>query len=150
VAFAGGSADHDRIGFNVRNALERLFPAPCRTFGADLKVRFSETGFFYCDAGVARTDLAPDALFVETPLVVVEVLSRSTRAYDVVEKRAAHRTLAPLQWYVIVHTDIRRIEVDSRSRTSAWATEIVDDGETYLGNGGLSLDAVYARSSLER
>lgn len=150
LAFAGGSIDHDRIGFNIRTALERLFPSPCRTFGADVKLKVGPTTFFYCDAGVIRVDSAPSATFVESPHVVVEVLSPSTRAYDLVEKRAAYRCLTSLQWYLIAHTDARRIEIDARTRDGAWETNVFDDARADLGGRALALDEAYARSSLER
>jgi Uma2 family endonuclease len=148
VAFAGGSADHDTIGFNVRSALNRLFPAPCRTFGADLKIRVGAAQFFYGVVGVVCMHLDAAATFVESPRVAVEVLSPSTRAYDMVEKRAAYRGLTSLEWYVIVHTDMRRLEIDSRLRDGTWTTVTADDGAGFLGDRMLPLDDVYERSSL--
>lgn len=150
VAFAGGSIDHDRIAFNVRTALERLFPAPCRSFGADVKVRVAAAGFFYADAGVVCGDVDPSASFTAAPRVVAEVLSPSTRAYDIVEKRALYRDLSSLEWYLIVHTDMRRIELDYRGPGGTWATTVVDDGNASLGDRLLSLDEAYARSLHDR
>ena len=34
VAFAGGTMDHDRIALNLRNAFDRPFPEPCRSFAS--------------------------------------------------------------------------------------------------------------------
>jgi Uma2 family endonuclease len=151
VAFAGGSIDHDCIAFNVRTALNRLFPAPCRSFGADVKVRVAADVFFYADAGVVCVEVDPRANFVDAPRVVAEVLSPSTRAYDIVEKRAAYRGLPSLQWYLIVHADIRRVEVDYRGLGGAWSTIVVDDDDVaMLGDRLLMLDDVYARSLLDR
>jgi Uma2 family endonuclease len=149
MAFAGETIDHDRIGFNLQNAFERLFPAPCRSFGADVKIRVASSTFYYADAGVVCTDIDPHAAVIDTPRVVAEVLSPSTRAYDLVEKRAAYRGLSGLEFYVIVHTTMRRAEIDSRGMDGTWSTDVTDDGDAYLGTLVLSLSEVYARSSLD-
>lgn len=148
LSFAGGSADHDRISFNLRTILEALYPAPCRSFGTDLKIRVGTSSFFYCDAGVVCSDLSPKATFVETPCVVGEVLSSSTRAYDIVEKRSNYRSMPSVDHYVIVHVESRRMEVDSRKSDGTWSTTCYDDGTAYLGGREILLDEVYARSSL--
>jgi Uma2 family endonuclease len=148
LSFAGGSADHDRISFNLRTILEALYPAPCRSFGTDLKIRVGKSSFYYCDAGVVCSDLSPKATFVETPCVVGEVLSPSTRAYDIVEKRSNYRSMPSIEHYIIVHAELRRVEVDSRKSDGTWSTTCYDDGMAYLGGREISLDAIYARSSL--
>jgi Uma2 family endonuclease len=148
MAFAGGTLDHDRIGLNLRIAFDRLFPEPCRSFGADVKVRVSASTFYYADAGIVCGDVELQASIVNAPRVVAEVLSPSTHAYDLVEKRAAYRGLSSLEFYVIVHTTIRRIEVDARGADGAWSTTVADQGDAYLGGRVLPLEDVYARSSL--
>jgi len=148
VAFAGGTINHDRISFNVRKALERLFPPPCSTFGSDVKVQVAADLVFYADAGVVCTEVDVSSAFIDTPRVIVEVLSSSTRGYDLVEKRAAYRSLPSVERYIVVHTQTRRLEIDARSLGGRWATEIIDEGEALLGAGTLSLDEVYRGSSL--
>jgi len=148
VAFAGGTADHDTVANNVRAALKRLFEAPCRMFGSDVKLRISQDTFFYPDAMVVCEPVLGSATYVEAPKVVVEVLSRSTRAYDLVEKRAAYRGLVSLVAYVVVHTDMRRVEVDSRTSDGRWTTEAFDD-KAFIGGRELTLAEVYAGTSLE-
>jgi len=148
MAFAGGTVDHDTIAFNIRTALSTLFPAPCRTFGSDVKLRAASDVFYYADAGVVCEALAGDATVIEQARIVVEVLSRSTRSYDLVEKRAAYRGMESLRAYVIVHADMRRVEVDERGRES-WRTDTYDAGDAFIDGRAVGLDAVYAGSSLE-
>ncbi len=149
VAFAGGTLDHDQISFALRLALDRLFPAPCRTFGSDVKIRVAEATFYYADAGVICEDTAPDASTIGAPRLVAEVLSPSTRAYDLIEKRAAYRAMPSVDWYIIVHTSLRRIEVDARGGAAGWATEVFDEGDAYIGDRVLRIGEIYARSSLD-
>ncbi|MDQ2908166.1 MAG: Uma2 family endonuclease [Candidatus Eremiobacteraeota bacterium] len=145
VAFAGGTVDHDRIGFSLRKIFERLYPLPCRTFGSDVKVRVGVASLYYADVGVFCETVNGDATIVDRPRAIAEVLSRSTRAYDVVEKRAAYRAMTSVETYVIVHTEMRRIEVDTRSTNGRWRTDTYDDDEAYLNGQAFRLEEVYGR-----
>jgi hypothetical protein len=148
MAFAGGTVDHDTIAFNLRASLDRLFPAPCRTFGSDVNLRVASDTFYYADTGVVCEAVPAEAAVIEGARIVAEVLSRSTRSYDLVEKRAAHRAMASLAAYVIVYTEMRRVEVDVRAPDGTWKTETYDIGEAFIDGRPISLDAIYARSSL--
>lgn len=149
MAFAGGTVDHDTIAFNVRGALDRLFRSPCRTFGADVKIRVAADTFYYADAGVICEAVSGDATVIERARIVAEVLSRSTRSYDLVEKRAAYRAMASLVAYMVVHADMQRVEVDVRAQDASWRTETYDVGEAFVDGRALALDAIYDRSSLQ-
>ncbi len=148
VAFAGGTLDHDRIALNLRIAFDRLFPAPCRSFGSDVKVRADVTTFYYPDAGVICDELPGDTATIETPHIVAEVLSPSTRTYDLIEKRAAYRKIGSVRAYVVVHTTQRYVEIDLRDGGDGWYTSTFDDGAFPLGIGALTLEDVYRRSSI--
>jgi Uma2 family endonuclease len=145
VAFAGGTVNHDRISFKARELLARLYPSPCETFGSDVKVRVSDAMFYYCDAGVRCDPIDDDATVIERPRVIIEVLSRSTRAYDIVEKRAAYRAMNSIEAYIIIHTDMRRIEVDARASNGRWSTSTYDDDEAYVNGQAFVLDEIYGR-----
>jgi Uma2 family endonuclease len=148
VAFAGGTVDHAAISANLIVALTRLYPAPCRTFGSDLKVQVNKTTFYYPDAVVVCSGVSGAQTSVDAPSVVAEVLSESTRSYELIDKRAAYRGVESLDVYLIVHTTYRRIECDSRKQDRSWRTEIFDSEAIALGAGSLSLDEVYAGSTL--
>lgn len=148
VAFAGGLAVHDRLSFNLRTIFERVFPSPCRSFGSDLKIKASAQHFFYADAGVVcDDDDDDDVLYVKHPRVVGEVLSPSTRAYDLIEKRATYREIASLEVYVIVHTMLRRVEIDEL-HAGAWNTRFVEADDVDFLGATFTLDELYARTSV--
>lgn len=128
VAFAGGTLDHDRIGLNLRMAFDRLFMSPCRSFGTDVKVRADVATFYYPDAGVVCEELPGNTSTIEAPRIVTEVLSPSTRTYDLIEKRAAYRKLTSVQAYVIVHTSLQHVEVDLRDAGDRWCTSTFERG----------------------
>ncbi len=148
VARAGGTIDHDRVAHNLRNAVDRLYPEPCLAFGSDVKIQVDARTFFYPDAGVICSEVTGSETSLESPRVVAEVLSPSTRSYDLIENRAAYRSLPSLHAYVIVHTEFRRLEVDLRDADGAWRTSFTDAEPLPLGARVLTLDELYARTSL--
>ena len=89
VAFARGTVDHDTIAFNARVALSQAFPAPCRTLGSDVEIKVSDDVVNYPDATVVCEPISGNATVLSTPKIVCEVLSESTKTYDLVEKRSA-------------------------------------------------------------
>ena len=138
VAFAGGTLGHNLLARRVGNVLAAIFPSPCVVFASDVKVKISADMFFYPDVGVVCDEVDQKALFVERPRVVVEVLSPSTRGYDSIEKRAAYRSLASLEAYIIVHTDVRRIEVDARRSSEIWQTSLYHELDVLPLGGGVT------------
>ncbi len=148
VAFAGGTLDHDRIGHNLRNVFDMLYPSPCRSYGSDVHVRVGESTIYYPDATVVCVDMPGTATVIDEPRVVAKVLSPSTRAYDIIEKRAMYRKVPSLRAYLIVHTTSQRIELDTRTGDGRWSTHVSDGEPIALGSGTLTLEKVYARTSV--
>jgi Uma2 family endonuclease len=89
---AGGTLAHDRIANNMRAALwGRLRGGPCVVHGPDLKVRNPAGETAYPDLLVRCGPAAGDSVVVEDPVVLVEVLSDSTAAYDLTHRRSRAR-----------------------------------------------------------
>ncbi len=148
VSFAGGTTNHDLIGFNVRVVLKRAFPSPCRTFGSDLKIQVADSTVYYADAGVDCEPLDGSATVLTTPRIVCEVLSESTRRYDLIEKRQAYRSMPSVEVYLVVHTRSRRVEMDTNVG-DVWQISVIDEGSFPLGSTHATLDEIYAGSSVE-
>jgi Uma2 family endonuclease len=108
-AMAGGRIQHHRLASNVLTALSRrLGSGRCEAFNSDLKVRIrTENGvrFYYPDCTVVCEASDPDAVYVDNPVVVVEVMSRSTRRIDEGEKREGYLSLPSLAAYVLVDSE---------------------------------------------
>lgn len=124
-AMSGASDAHGTAALNLAATLRAsLRGSPCKTFIADMKVHVeAANSFFYPDILVTcdPRDRTPEASHVKRhPLLIVEVLSPSTEAYDRGNKFAAYRRLASLQEYVLVSLDERRIEVFRRDATGHW------------------------------
>jgi Uma2 family endonuclease len=114
-AMAGGSPQHNQIGFNATVALgNQIKGRNCRGYTADQKVRSDPQDMFsYPDL----TIVCGEPLFhdqqkdvVLNPTVIIEVLSPTTEAYDRTEKFARYRTIQSLRDYLLIAQDRPCIE----------------------------------------
>jgi Uma2 family endonuclease len=141
----GGTVAHNRIIRNCARALEtRLLGSDCEVFTSDIKVVAPEEDVMYPDVVVVCGAIADEATRLETPVVVVEVLSESTAARDHGPKRWAYQMIPSLQHYVLIDQVKPVVEVASRS----------DDGSSrstiHRGlDGHLRLDALGVEIGLE-
>ena len=78
-AMSGASAAHNRIAGNIYGEFRNhLKGKPCQPYSADMKVKIGSK-YFYPDVLVDCTDLADDQYFTDSPTIIVEVLSKSTK-----------------------------------------------------------------------
>ena len=124
-AMAGASANHNLIVLNAGASLrEQLKKKPCRVYPSDLKLRIEATGLYtYPDLSVVCGDpqLESDAVDVLlNPVVLVEVLSDSTEAYDRGKKFEHYRTIPSLMHYVVIAQDRHSIDCFTRSPEGDW------------------------------
>lgn len=145
-AIAGTSVNHGRIVSSVLAALYvNLAGTPCDVFAADMKVK-AERNFFYPDVIVDCERNSGDSYFTESPLIIVEVLSHSTRKADQTLKRHAYQSLASLQEYVLIEQEFVDVEVCRRS--NHWQPEHYFLGDqVYLAalDVVLPVEQIYAR-----
>lgn len=114
-AMAGASANHERISVNIltefRNHLKNSL---CEPFGSDMKVK-AGSKFFYPDVIVDCQFDESQPYYSDNPVIIVEVLSKSTRRIDETTKRFSYMNISGLQEYVLIEQDIVDIEVIRRS-----------------------------------
>ena len=134
-AMAGGSKAHNLISLNVAMLLRNgLHGNGCQTFMSDMRVRIaSQSSYYYPDVVVtcAPSDLARDAPkdHIESPSLIVEVLSPRTEAIDRREKMLAYRHIDSLREYVLIDQERRWIEVYRRAG-SGWVADLYSPGDT--------------------
>ncbi len=129
-AMAGASENHNVITRNVlvemSNQLKNI-GSSCKTFASDMKVRVTNK-FFYPDVMVVcDKDENDDIYYVNSPRIIVEVLSDSTRKKDTSQKRLLYFNIPSLKEYVLIEQDICQIEVFSRDKH--WASDFYYLGE---------------------
>jgi len=116
-AMVGARRVHGIVALNVATALKtRLQGKPCRAFIESMKVRVADDAVFYPDVFVTcdARDLRTEMVF-EHPVLIVEVLSAGTQAFDRGAKFAAYRGLGSLREYVLIDPDTRSVEVFRRN-----------------------------------
>ena len=105
-AMSGASRAHSLITSNISNRLyNQLIESDCEVHSSDMRVQPSPIAYFYPDVVVACgeprfADDVYDTLL--NPVVIVEVLSPSTAAYDRGEKFEHYQQLTSLQDYILV------------------------------------------------
>ena len=117
----GGTIGHNDITDNIHAALRtRLRGTTCRARAVQTRVKAADDIFVYPDVVVSCTARRPDELFIDDPVLVVEVLSPSTAHYDTNEKRSIYQAIPTLQQLVYVAPDAAKLELVSREPDGSW------------------------------
>jgi Uma2 family endonuclease len=123
-AMSGGSLAHGSIGSNAVRTLQdalRAVRRPCYAYNSDVAVRISSRRYTYPDASVTcdeRDRPTPDKTEVQSPLLIVEVLSDSTEAFDRGRKFSMYRACPTVEEYVLIATKYQAVEVYRRTLQS--------------------------------
>ena len=140
-AMSGASANHNRIAGNLYRKLgNHLDNQPCQPYTSDMKVKIGSK-FFYPDVLVDCSNLSGSSYFTESPTLLVEVLSKSTRQIDEKLKRQLYTQIPTLQEYVLIEQDF--VDVEIIRRRTGWQSE-----HYFLGED-VTLDAVDLTVSVE-
>ncbi|MCK5933892.1 MAG: Uma2 family endonuclease [Fulvimarina manganoxydans] len=109
----GGTKGHAGIARNILFALYgRLRGSPCLPFGSDLRVTIPSYGNVrYPDVTVDCGRQDPDAQEASKPVVVFEVLSKSTAWYDQTRKFRDYEACPDILHYVCVSQSEVRVSV---------------------------------------
>ena len=145
-AMAGASANHERISGNIyaefRNHLKG---SPCEPFGSDMKVK-AGSNFFYPDVIVACHFDESQPYYTESPVIIVEVLSKATRKTDETVKLLSYINIPSLQEYALIEQDYVDIQVIRRNE--AWLPRhyFLGDEITFESiNLKLPVEEIYSR-----
>lgn len=154
VRMAGAKARHNQIAANLTGALKyalRPLPRKFIVYNSDQKV--------YIES--ANVGVYPDALVVceepqfwkgredliVNPLLIVEVLSRSTASFDKSGKFLLYEQLPSFQEYVLVEQNYSRVESWFRLNEHSWDKTVQTDQAATIKlrsvNVSLSLSEIY-------
>ena len=121
----------------------------CQAFPDGMAVRVDETTVYEPDASLrCGPRLDGDAVEFSDPMVVVEVLSPSTRARDAGAKLQDYFRLPSVRHYLILRTDTRSAIHHARGEDGVITTAIVTEGTLRLDPPGIAitLEAVFAEA----
>ncbi|MCP4106982.1 MAG: Uma2 family endonuclease, partial [Desulfobacteraceae bacterium] len=106
-AMAGASREHNQISANIVRVLgNQMLEKPCSVFSSDMKVKIREIGkYTYPDAVVVCGNEEYDDEHSDTllnPIVIIEILSDSTEAYDRGDKFSHYQLTDTFSEYILV------------------------------------------------
>lgn len=145
-AMTGASHNHSFISGNIfRKFGNHLEGSPCATFMSDTRVRMGKD-YVYPDVLVDCNTISGDDFYSASPVIIVEVLSKSTRKFDTTLKLIRYINMPSLREYVLIEQDIVAVQVLRKSRH--WLPEYfyIGDSVTFTSiNLTLTVEEIYDR-----
>lgn len=143
VAMSPERLSHARVKHRATRALEDAIAAAglgCEALPDGVSVEVDERTIYEPDALVRCGEPLPgDTTRLSDPIIVVEVVSPSTRARDTGAKLEDYFRLASVRHYLIVRAEARSIIHHRRDRDGAIATRIVRAGSLELDPPGIAV-----------
>lgn len=133
-AMVGASRKHNLITINTAAALlQQLKDKPCEVYASDMRVGVPAFDLYtYPDVVVACDEPQFEDEHVDTlltPLLIIEVLSASTAAYDRINKFGYYRTIQTLAEYLLIAQDEQKIEQYVRQPDGRWLLTDIDSAK---------------------
>jgi Uma2 family endonuclease len=143
VAMTRDTVRHNRTKAAAWRALEdaaRAAGLPCMVLIDGVGVAINDRTLRIPDVLVqCGAEPNPDALIVESPLVVVEVVSPSSERDDVETKLVDYFSVASIRHYLIVFSEKRVVVHHRRNDGGDIATRIAHDGDIVLTPPGMAV-----------
>ena len=124
-AMTGASRKHNLISVNVAATLNnQLADRECEVYASDMRVKVNPMGLYtYPDVVVVCglpqfEDKEIDTLL--NPIVIIEVLSKTTEGYGRGDKFEHYRSVASLSEVVLIAQDKHHVEYYRRQEGSQW------------------------------
>jgi Uma2 family endonuclease len=149
-AMAGCSPNHNQITVNLNTVFRNT---QCRVFTSDMRVQIAKKKHYvYPDISVVcgEIEFAEDRTdMISNPLMIVEVLSESTKDYDRGSKFTAYRNIPKLQEYILIDQEEIHIEYFHKDEAGKWVLEeykdIGDVLKIYALDFEISIQDIYDR-----
>ena len=143
VEMAAEPAFHSRVknyaGAALLAALRRT-GADCGVYAEGLGVRITNRRAFIPDVMVTCLPAPDKEVATTNPLIVVEILSPTSAAFDHGAKLEGYFSLPSLAHCLLVDPDRRVLILHSRGREGVIETRILREGEVRLDPPGLAFD----------
>ena len=138
---SGASRRHDQIVVNLLLALgARLRGGPCRPFTADTAVKTEPRRRRRPDAGVECGERRDLDYVANDPRVVIEVLSPSTREFDLLGKLDEYKALPSLREIVVIEPNAPEAMLWSRKAAGEWQGRKVEGLDRAIELASLDTD----------
>ncbi|MBI4852663.1 MAG: Uma2 family endonuclease [Acidobacteria bacterium] len=133
-SMVGASRNHLRLTTNITTELQnQIRSSTCETFGSDARIKTSDYSYRYSDVVVAcnaqfETFEGLDSLI--NPVLIVEVLSKSTARFDRDTKFREYQQVESLRYYLLI------------SQTEVGAMLFIRNGDNWTSQNYNNLSSV--------
>jgi len=124
-AMAGAGREHNLISSNIVRILgNQLVERPCSIYANDMRIKVEQAeNYFYPDISVSCEpeefeDEKTDVLL--NPIVIMEILSDSTEAFDRGQKFANYQLISSFTEYTLITQNFCRVENFKRQDETKW------------------------------
>ena len=147
VAMAGGTGSHSILCANISHQLFYQLKrkrSKCMTLTSEMKLSVEETSsYLYPDAMVVCGPIewaSSDPHAVSNPILIVEVLSPSSRYRDQVNKFNLYKTLPSFREYVLIDQNQPRVEVYYKNpKTQIWSKTVAEGLQSKMNLQSLNI-----------
>ena len=123
----GGTVGHNLLAGRVLAALLRQLLPGCTAHQSDLKVASPAGMVTYPDVLVRCGPIDEDVTEIDDPILIVEILSPSTRREDLIRKRYGYQAIPSLRWLLYVEPKKVQVELVTREADDSWRSAFVTD-----------------------
>ena len=122
---AGANRRHNILSSNIIRLLgNQLLERECSVYSSDMRIKISPMGNYtypdvvaVCGQEIFEDETEDNLL---NPMLIVEVLSKSTEAYDRGAKFEAYQTIESFREYVLITQEPFRVEQFVRKEENVW------------------------------
>jgi len=136
-AMVGSNELHNTVAGELFAAIHHVLPNDCRVWQSDMKVKIehrTKQFVYYPDIMAACGENPDDPYFRTNPILIVEVLSPSTKRVDLNEKLDNYTQIPSLLEYVVLSQDTPHLRIFRRQES--W------EPECFHASDGFTLESV--------
>ena len=120
---SGTSRFHNTVVINLIILLKQLLLGKNMDLFVDgYKVRTPEGNFFYPDVIISQP--SSHRYYTENPILIIEVLSDSTRAFDLADKFIQYRKCPTLEYYLCIEPEHTAVNFYYLNKENEWQAYI--------------------------
>jgi len=146
-AMVGAGINHNRININLAGELRNRFKAdnsPCEVLSNDMRVKI-ENNYTYPDIVIFCGDAQFEDNKFDTltnPVIIIEILSDSTEAFDRGDKFTYYRAISALKEYILVSQKKYHVEQYIRSDNGKWEYRSYESPDQMLNMESVNCDVL--------
>ncbi len=148
------NVNHGRITGNMLVALSlHLRDSNYEPFFRDIKIQVTPNVYYYPDILVSCEENPESPYFRNNPILIIEIVSKSTERIDRREKVFLYQQIESLQEYVVVDQYRKKVQVHRRQTNGGWImylfNEDIDVVELSSIDLNIPLPEIYRRVTFE-